>query len=93
MITNTAELEQRESAALQFVEQYGVTPSFFVGFCLLPALLAVTRLSCLYRGVLVETLESPAWKTRLRALRTVFAWGLHNSPQLLTPFSKRIGAE
>jgi len=73
MITNTVESEQRESAALQFVEQYGVTPSFFVGFCLLPALLAVTRLSCLYRGVLVETLESPAWKTRLRALRTVFA--------------------
>jgi len=40
---------------------------------LLPALLAVTRLACFYRRVLVETLEIPAWKTRLRALRTVFA--------------------
>lgn len=59
--------------AERFFEQYGVTPRFFAGRCLLPALLAVGRLECFYRGVLVETLETPAWKTRLRALRTVFA--------------------
>lgn len=33
----------------------------------------MTRLSCFYGGVAVETLEVPAWKTRLRALRTVLA--------------------
>jgi hypothetical protein len=65
--------KQRTTPAERFYEQYGVTPRFFVGCCLLPALLAVTRLACFYRGVLVETLETPAWKTRLRALRTVFA--------------------
>src|SRR5215472_12130129 len=65
--------KQPTTSAEQFVERYGVTPRFFVGSCLLPALLAVRRVSCFYRGVLVETLEGPACKTRLRALRTVFA--------------------
>jgi len=69
----TAATEQVTSIAEPFVDQYGVTPRFFVGCCLLPGLLAVTRLACFHRGVLVATLESPAWKTRLGALRTVLA--------------------
>lgn len=64
---------KQPTAAERFVERYGVTPPFFVRHCLLPSLLAVTRVSCFYRGVVVETREVPAWKTRLRALRTVFA--------------------
>jgi len=69
----TIDSKQVTTPAEQFLEQYGVTPRFFVGCCLLPGLLAVTRISCLYRGVLAETLEIPAWRTRLRALRIVFA--------------------
>lgn len=64
---------QSTTTADDFVERYGVTPRFFVRHCLLPSLLALRRVSCFYRGVLVETLETPAWKTRVRALRTVFA--------------------
>jgi hypothetical protein len=65
--------KQLGTTAEQFVERYKVTPSFFVRHCLLPSLIALTRVTCFYQGVLVETLEVPAWKTRLRALRTVFA--------------------
>jgi hypothetical protein len=65
--------KQLTTPAEQFGELYGVTPQFFVRCCLLPALVAVKRFSCFYRGVLVATLESPAWKTRLGALRTVLA--------------------
>src|SRR5262249_47508570 len=65
--------EQLTTTAQQFVEQYKVTPPFFVRHCLLPSLWAVTQVSCFHRGTLVETLEVPAWKTRLRALRTMFA--------------------
>ncbi len=61
------------TTAEEFIERYGVSPSFFVGCCLLPALQAVARVSCFYKGSLVETFEAPAWKSRIRALRTVFA--------------------
>lgn len=59
------------TTADEFAERYGVTPPFFVRHCLLASLFALKRVSCFYRGVLVETLETPAWKTRLRALRTM----------------------
>lgn len=59
----------------QFLERYGTTPRVFVSSCLLPSLLAVRTVSCFYGGVLVETREVPAWKARLRALRTVLALG------------------
>lgn len=70
---NTLGSEQLELAAQQFIERYGVTPHFFTRKCLLPSLLAVTILSCFYGDILVEVLERPAWKTRLRALRTLLA--------------------
>ena len=70
---NTEGSEQFDLAASQFAEQYGVTSCFFTRKCLLPSLLAVTTFSCYYGGVLVEVLERPAWKTRLRALRTLLA--------------------
>lgn len=70
---NTEGSEQFDLAASQFAKRYGVTSCFFVRKCLLPSLLAVTTLSCYYGSVLVEVLEHPAWKTRLRALRTLLA--------------------
>ena len=57
----------------QFVDRYGITPSLFVSSCVLPSLTALTKISCFYHGTPVETLVAPAWKTRLRALRVVFA--------------------
>lgn len=69
----TPNSKQSATTAEQFVERYGVTPGFFVKHCLLPSLFALTRVSCFYRGALVETLQAPAWKTRLRAVRTVLA--------------------
>lgn len=65
--------KQSATTADEFAEHYGITPHFFVRHCLLPSLFALRRVSCFYHGVLVETLEAPAWKTRLRALHTVFA--------------------
>lgn len=65
--------EQLAFADRQFVERHGITARFFAKYCLIPSLLAVSRISCFYKGFLVETLEGPAWKTRLRALRTVLA--------------------
>lgn len=69
----TPNSNQSAATADQFVERYGVTPGFFVRHCLLPSLLALRRFSFFYRGALVESLEAPAWKTRIRALRVVFA--------------------
>lgn len=70
MITPSS--RQSTTTADEFVERYEVTPPFFVRHCLLPSLFALTKVSCFYRGVVVEILEIPAWKTRLRALRTMF---------------------
>ena len=68
-------MEEPTTTAQHFVERYGITPRFFMSCCLLPSLLAVRTVSCSYRGTLVETPEVPAWKARLRALRTVLALG------------------
>lgn len=69
----TPNSKQSATTAEHFDERYGITPGFFVRHCLLPSLSALKRVSCFYRGALVETLEAPAWKPRLRALRTIFA--------------------
>jgi hypothetical protein len=75
VVADTAMITYGQTIDAQFVQRHGITPRAFVRDCLRPSLFAMQRISCLYKDTLVETHEFPAWKTRLRALRLVFAMG------------------